>query len=48
MRAADRLHIDPELPFEGSSAYEGKDDARARRFSGLKQQRVQSLVLECA
>ena len=42
--AASRLHIDPELPFEGSSAYEGKDDAVRRRSAGLKQQRVQSLV----
>ena len=41
---ASRLHIDPELPFEGSSAYEGKDDAVRRRTAGLKQQRVQSLV----
>lgn len=43
--AASRLHIDPELPFEGSSAYEGKDDAVRRRASGLKQQRVQSLAM---
>lgn len=44
MFAASRLHIDPELPFEGSSAYEGKDDAVRARSAGLKQQRVQSLV----
>jgi len=43
--AASRLHIDPTLPFEGSSAYEGKDDAVLRRRSGLKQQRVQSLAM---
>jgi len=44
MKAASRLHIDPALPFEGSDAYEGKDDSVRRRSSGLKQQRVQSLV----
>ena len=47
MPAASRLHIDPELPFEGSSAYEGKDDAVRRRRVGLKQQHVQSLVCVC-
>mmetsp|Transcript_994 Transcript_994/g.1264 ORF Transcript_994/g.1264 Transcript_994/m.1264 type:complete len:203 (-) Transcript_994:44-652(-) len=43
--AASRLHIDPALPFEGSDAYEGKDDSVRRRSSGLKQQRVQSLAM---
>lgn len=42
--AADRLNINPELPFLGSSAYH----ANAPRRSGLKQARMQALAIDPA